>query len=78
LRLGSPLRHFVTPPPRGEVFESVAALSLVDLSTALFFQATQGSAFVGVWIGADAVDGAALVIFWQVLGDGKTFLIAEE
>ena len=78
LRLGSPLRHFVTPPPKGGGLSSVAAFAFVDFSTALLFEAAEGSAFVRMWIGADSVDLDAFVIFGQVFGDGKTFLIAEE
>ena len=49
-----------------------------DGAALFFFEAADGAAFVGVWIGDEAVDLAAFVVIGEVLGNGKTFLIAEK
>lgn len=54
------------------------AAGLVDRSALLLFEAAEGAAFVGVLVLDQAVDFAAFVPFWQVLGDRKTFRITEE
>ena len=63
---------------RGRDCGSVAAFALFDLAAALFFEAAEGATLVRMGVLADAVDRDAFVSFGQVLGDGKTFLIAEE
>ena len=63
-------------PPR--LGRGVAGFALVDRATLLFFEATDGASFVGLGVADQAVDLAALVVVGEMLGDGKTFLIAEE
>ena len=54
------------------------AAGLFDLAALLFFEATERAALIGVRVFDQAVDLAAFVVFWQVLGNRKTFRIAEE
>ena len=53
-------------------------LLLLDLAALFLLEAREGAALVRVRILDDAVDLAALVAFWQVLGNRKTFRITEE
>jgi hypothetical protein len=62
----------------GIVFVLLCAAGLVDRAALLFFEAAEGSALVGILVLDQAVDFAAFVPFWQVLGDRKTFRITEE
>jgi hypothetical protein len=54
------------------------AAALLDLAALLLFQAPQRAALVRVRVFDQAVDLASLVVLWQVLGNRKTFRIAEE
>ena len=56
----------------------LCAARLIDRAPLLLFQAGESAAFVGVLVLDYAVDLAAFVPFWQVLGDRKTFRITEE
>ena len=56
----------------------LGAAGLVDRTPLLLFKAAEGAALVGVLVLDQAVDFAAFVPFWQVLGDRKTFRITEE
>jgi hypothetical protein len=53
-------------------------MALGDGAALLRFEAAQRTALFGRGIGSQAVGFTAFVILWQVFGDGKTFLIAEE
>lgn len=68
-----PVRHIRIRGGRGG-----AAAGLVDVATLLLFEAAQRTAFIGLLVLDDAVDFASLVPFRQVLGNRKTFRIAEE
>jgi len=54
------------------------AARLVDRPPLLLFEAAEGATLVGMLVLDQAVDLSAFVPFWQVLGDRKTFRIAEE
>jgi len=54
------------------------AARLVDRPPLLLFETAKRAALVGVLVLDQAVDLAAFVPFWQVLGDRKTFRITEE
>ena len=54
------------------------AVAFFEATTLALFEAGEGTALVRVWVLAETVGFAALVVLWQVFGDGKTFLVAEE
>jgi len=56
----------------------LGAAGLVDRTPLLLFKAAQSATLVRVLVFDQAVDLAAFVPFWQVLGDRKTFRITEE
>jgi hypothetical protein len=54
------------------------AVALLKATPLALLEAGEGTALVRVWVLAEPVGFAALVVLWQVCGDGKTFLVAEE
>lgn len=54
------------------------ATGLIDRTTLLLFETAERAALLRVWIFDDAVNLASFVSLWQVLGNRKTFRIAEE
>ena len=60
------------------VLVDFVGFALAALAAGGFLQTADGASLAGGGIGAQAVDLPPLVVLWQVLGDGKTFLIAEE
>jgi len=44
----------------------------------LFFQSLKCSSLVRVWVRTLTVRLSPFVPFWQMFGDGKTFLVAEQ
>jgi hypothetical protein len=53
-------------------------VALFESTPLALLEAGECAALLRVWILAEAVSFAALVVLWQVFGDGKTFLVAEE
>jgi hypothetical protein len=53
-------------------------VAFFEATSLTFFEAGEGTALVRIWVLAEAIGFAALVVLWQVFGDGKTFLVAEE
>ena len=68
------------PWPRAtiDVASRLVALLFFDRAALFFFEAADGAALVGLRVGDQAVDFATFVVVGEVLGNGKTFLIAEE
>lgn len=54
------------------------AVAFLKATALALFEAGEGTALVRMWVLAETVGFAALVVLWQVFGDGKTFLVAEE
>jgi hypothetical protein len=53
-------------------------MAFFEATPLALLEAGEGAALVGIWVLAETVGFAALVVLWQVFGDGKTFLVAEE
>jgi hypothetical protein len=53
-------------------------MAFLEATPLAFFETGEGATLVGIWVLAETVGFAALVVLWQVLGDGKTFLVAKE
>ena len=53
-------------------------MALLQVSPLALLEACQRPTLFRVGVLADTVGFAALVVLWQVFGDGKTFLVAEE
>ena len=53
-------------------------MAFFEATPLALLEAGEGAALVRVWVLAETVGFAALVVLWQVFGDGKTFLVAEE
>jgi len=56
----------------------IGAVALFQTTSLTLLKASEGAALVRVWVLAEAIGFAALVVLWQVFGDGKTFRVAEE
>ena len=61
-----------------DVASRLAVPLFLDGAALFFFEATDGATLIGMRVGDQAVDFAAFVVVGEVLGNGKTFLIAEE
>jgi hypothetical protein len=53
-------------------------MALLQATSLALLEASEGAALAWIWVLAEAISFTALVVLWQVFGDGKTFLVAEE
>lgn len=77
-RWGSARRHVVGGRDLVDRCGVLGRSALVDLAALTLGDAPECATLLGCGIEAQAVDLAAFVVLWQVLGNRKTFRITEE